>query len=122
MERVERRLVWLSLGLAAAGSMTAWVCFGARAGLSFAGGAAVGGGELLWLRSSIGKVLVRSPGSSNLPILASYFLRILLILVSLYVMICVLFADVIAVVTGMMVLIGSVLIEGVLEAFGSNPK
>ena len=82
----------------------------------------MGAGDLLWLRSSIGKIFVRAPGSSNLPVLASYFLRLLLILVSLYVMICVLFADVIAVVAGLMVLIGSVLVEGVLETFGSNPK
>lgn len=82
----------------------------------------MGAGELLWLRSSIGKIFARGRGSSNLRVLASYFLRLLLILVSLYVMICLLFADVIAVVTGMMVLIGSVFVEGVLEAFGSNPK
>ena len=122
MEMIERRLVWLSLGLAAAGSLAAWVCFGAREGLSFAGGAVVGGGELLWLRSSIGRMFVRSAASSSLPVLAGYFLRLLLIPVSLYVMIRFLFVDVIAAVTGMMVLTGSVLIEGVLEAFGSNPK
>jgi hypothetical protein len=122
METVERRLVWLSLGLSAAGSLAAWACFGAREGLSFAGGAAVGGGELLWLRSSIGKLFVRGPRSSTLPVLAGYFLRLLLIPLSLYVMIRFLIVDVIAAVIGMMVLIGSVLVEGVLEAFGSNPK
>jgi hypothetical protein len=102
--------------------MAAWVCFGAREGLSFAGGAAVGGGELLWLRSSVGKLFARGSRSSNLRVLAGYFLRLLLIPFSLYVMIRFLFVDVIAAVTGMMVLIGSVLVEGVLEAFGSNPK
>jgi hypothetical protein len=122
MEMVERRLVWISLGLAAAGSMAAWVCFGVREGLSFAGGAAMGGGELLWLRSSIGKMFARGRGSSSLPVLAGYFVRLLLIPVSLYVMIRFLFVDVIAAVIGMMVLIGSVLVEGILEAFGSNPK
>ena len=122
MENVERRLVWLSLGLAAAGSMAAWVGFGVREGLSFAGGAAVGGGELLWLRSSIGKMFGRGPASSNFPILAGYFLRLLLIPLSLYVMIRFLFVEVIAAVIGMMVLVGSVLVEGILEAFGGNPK
>jgi hypothetical protein len=122
MDKVERRIVRLYLGLAAGGSMAAWIFFGAREGLSFAGGAVVGGVELLWLRASIGKIFVRGPRSSNRPVLAGYFLRLLLIPFSLYVMIRFLFADVIAVVTGMMVLIGSVLVEGVLEAFGSNPK
>jgi hypothetical protein len=82
----------------------------------------VGCGEVLWLRSSIGKVFARGPRSSNLRVLAGYFLRLLLIPFSLYVMIRFLTVDVIAAVAGMMVLIGSVLVEGVLEAFGSNPK
>lgn len=122
MEMVERRIIWLTLGLAVVGITTAWACFGAREGLSFAGGAAVGCGELLWLRSSVGKLFARGPRSSTLRILGGYFLRLLLIPFSLYVMIRFLFVDVIAAVIGIMVLVGSVLVEGVLEAFGSNPK
>ncbi len=119
---VERRLLWLTAGLSAAGSLIVWLCFGAREGLSFAGGALVGGGDLLWLRATVGKVFARDLKPSKGPVLAGYFLRLLLIPLCLYVMIRFLFVELIAAVAGLVVLICSVLVEGILEAFVCNPK
>lgn len=122
MKDVEKRLLMIGLVLAAAGSLMAWLFFGARCGLSFAAGAALAGADLWWLRSSIGAVFSGDLKGSKLQALAGFFLRLLLIPLGLYVMIRFLFLDIIAAVTGFAVFICSVFVEGVLEAFGSSPK
>ncbi len=119
---LERRLLWLGLALALGGSLLAWLAFGARAGLSFAAGAALAGGNLSWLRSSIGAVVSGDPKRSKLQVLGGFFLRLLLIPLCLYAMIRFLFLDILAAMAGFAVFICSVFIEGVLEAFGSSPK
>jgi hypothetical protein len=122
MENLEKRLLRISLGLAALGSLLAWVVFGLRAGLSFGAGAAIGGADLAWLRSSIGAIFSGDLKRSKIQVLAGYFFRLLLIPLCLYVMIRFLFLDIFAAVTGFAVFICSVFIEGVLEAFDSSPK
>ncbi len=119
---IERRLLWLTAGLAAGGSLIVWACFGTREGLSFAGGALVGGGDLLWLRATVGRLFGPDLTRSKAPVLAGYFLRLLLIPLGLYVMIRFLFVELIAAVAGLVVLICSVLVEGILEAFVCNPR
>jgi O-antigen/teichoic acid export membrane protein len=122
MGSLERRLLWLGIGLAAGGSILVLILFGASAGLSFAAGAALGGANLSWLRSSIGAILSRDLKRSKSQVLAGFFLRLLLIPLCLYVMIRFLFLDILAAVAGFAVFICSVFVEGVLEAFGSSPK
>ena len=108
--------------MAAGGSILAWALFGARAGLSFGAGAALAGGNLSWLRSSIGAVVSGDLKRSRFRVLGGFFLRLMLIPLCLYVMIRFLFLDIFAAMAGFAVFVGSVFIEGVLEAFGSSPK
>lgn len=122
MESLERRLLWLGIWLAVGGTILVWIIFGLRAGLSFAAGAALGGGDLSWLRSSILAILSGDLKRSKSQVLAGFFLRLLLIPLCLYVMIRFLFLDILAAVAGFAVFICSVFVEGVLEAFGSSPK
>jgi hypothetical protein len=119
---LERRLFWLGVGLAATGTLAAWVFFGSNAGWSFMAGSALAGGNMLWLRSSIGSLLLRDPKRSKIQVLGGYFLRLMLIPLCLYVMIRFLFLNVIAAVAGLAVLVCSVFIEGILEAFSRSPK
>ena len=121
-ESLERRLFWLGFGLTAAGSLAAWVLSGSNAGLSFMAGGALAGGNLLWLRSSVGALLLHGPKRSKIQVLGGYFLRLMLIPLCLYVMIRFLFLNVIAAVAGLAVLVCSVFIEGILEAFSRSPK
>lgn len=118
---VERRLIWLTLGFAAAGSLIAWICFSLRAGMSFAAGAAIGCGNLLWIRFTVDRVFARGGKGSTAPVVAGYLARLMLIPLSLYAMIRFFSVDVIAAVAGLVVLVCSVLAEGILEGFGSNP-
>ncbi len=122
MGSLERRLFWLGIWLAAGGTVLVWVIFGLRAGLSFAAGAALGGGDISWLRSSILAMLSGDLKRSKSQMLAGFFLRLLLIPLCLYVMIRFLFLDILAAVAGFAVFLCSVFVEGVLEAFGSSPK
>jgi len=122
MDILEKRLLWISLGLAAAGSLLAWAVFGIRVGLSFGAGAALGGGDLAWLRSSIGTIFSGDQKRSIFKVLAGFIFRLLLIPLCLYAMIRFLFLDIFAAVTGFAVFICSVFIEGILEAFDSSPK
>lgn len=122
MEGIERRLLRLGVSLALGGTFLAWTIFGPRAGLSFVAGAALGGGNVSWLRSSILAVLSGDLKRSKSKVLAGFVLRLLLIPLCLYVMIRFLFLDIAAAVAGFAVFIGSVFLEGVLEAFGSSPK
>ena len=122
MGSLERRLLWLGIWLAAGGTILVWIIFGLRAGLSFAAGAALGGGDISWLRSSILAILSSDLKRSKSQVLAGFFLRLLLIPLCLYAMIRFLFLDIIAAVAGFAVFICSVFVEGVLEAFGRSPK
>ena len=122
MGSLERRLLWLGIWLAAGGTILVWIIFGLRAGLSFAAGAALGGGDISWLRSSLLVILSGDLKRSKSQVLAGFFLRLLLIPLCLYAMIRFLFLDIIAAVAGFAVFICSVFVEGVLEAFGSSPK
>lgn len=120
--RLERRLFWLGVGLTAAGSLAAWFFFGGNAGWSFLAGGALAGGNVLWLRYSIDGLLLRDPKRSKIQVLGGFFLRLMLIPLCLYAMIRFLFLDIIAAVAGFAVLVCSVFIEGILEAFGRSPK
>jgi hypothetical protein len=122
MGDLERRLLWIGLSLTAGGSLLAWIAFGVRSGLSFAAGAVLAGVDLTWLRSSIGAIFARDLKGSKFQVLAGFFFRLLLIPLCLYVMIRFLFLDIFAAVTGFVVFICSVFIEGVLEAINSSPK
>ncbi len=122
MGSLERRLLWLGIYLAVGGTILVWMIFGQREGLSFAAGAALGGGDLSWLRSSILAILSGDLKHSKSQVLAGFFLRLLLIPLCLYVMIRFLFLDILAAVAGFAVFICSVFVEGVLEAFGSSAK
>jgi hypothetical protein len=122
MEGLEKRLLWIGLALTAAGSLLAWAVFGLRSGLSFAAGAALGGGDLTWLRSSIGAIFAGDLKRSKFQVLAGFIFRLLLIPLCLYVMIRFLFLDIFAAVTGFAVFVCSVFVEGVLEAIDSSPK
>ncbi len=120
--RLERRLFWLGVGLTAAGGLAAWFFFGGNAGWSFLAGGALAGGNVLWLRYSIDGLLLRDPKRSKIQVLGGFFLRLMLIPLCLYAMIRFLFLDIIAAVAGFAVLVCSVFIEGILEAFGRSPK
>jgi hypothetical protein len=119
---LERRLLLLGLGLTAGGGLLTWVCFGVREGLSFLAGAALAGGDLLWLRSTVGTIFSGSLQRSRLRVLAGFICRLLLIPLCLYAMMRFLFLDVIAAVAGFALFVCSVFVEGILEAFGSSPK
>ena len=119
---LERRLFWLGFVLTAAGSLATWFFFSGNAGWSFMAGGALAGGNLLWLRSSVGSLLLRDPKRSKTQVLAGFILRLMLIPLCLYVMIRFLFLDIFAAVAGFAVFVCSVFIEGILEAFGRGPK
>ncbi len=119
---LERRLFRLGVGLTAAGSLVTWFFFDGNASLSFLVGGVLGGANLLWLRSSVGTLLLRDPKRSKFQALGGFFLRLMLIPLCLYVMIRFLFLDILAAVAGFAVFVCSVFIEGILEAFGSSPK
>lgn len=122
MGSLESRLLWLSLGLTAVGSLLAWWGFGGRAALSLLAGGALAGADLFWLRSALGSAFSGDPKRSKLQVLMGYVLRLLLIPLCLYAMIRFLFLDTIAAVAGFGVFVCSVFVEGVLEAFGISPK
>lgn len=119
---LERRLFLLGLGLAAGGGLLTWFCFGVREGLSFLAGAALAGGDLLWLRSTVSTIFSGKLRRSKLRVLAGFGCRLLLIPLCLYAMMRFLFLDVIAAVAGFALFVCSVFVEGILEAFGSSPK
>ena len=119
---LERRLLWLSLGLSVSGSLVTWLCFGGREGLSFLAGGAVAAVDLGWLRSTINSMFARDPNRSKSKVLAGFFLRLLLIPLCLYVMIRFLFLSILAAVAGFAVFNCSIFVEGVLEAFKSRSK
>ncbi len=122
MEKLEQRLFRLNCGIALAGCLLVWMFSGMRAGLSFAAGAALGGGNLSWLRTTLAAVFSGDLKRAKSKVLGGFFLRLLLIPLCLYVMIRFLFLDILAAVAGFAVFICSVFVEGVLEAFGSSPK
>ncbi len=122
MGSLERRLLWVGILLGVGGTILAWMIFGPRASLSFAAGAALGGADLSWLRSSILSVFSGDLKRSKSKMLAGFCLRLLLIPLCLYAMIRFLFLDIRAAVAGFAIFICSVFVEGVLEAFGSSPK
>ena len=119
---VERRLLRLDLGLTAAGGLAFLWIWGWHTALSFAAGSLLAGANLAWQRSSIAAIVTPGAGPARTRILAGFFLRLLLIPLGLYAMIRFLFLDILAAVAGFAVLVGCVLLEGVLEAFGSSPN
>jgi hypothetical protein len=119
---IERRLFWLTLAFSAGGSFFAGALFGWRQGISFLAGAALAGIDVLWLRSTVNSIFLRSMKRSKLKILTGFFLRLVLIPLCLYVMIRFLFLGIIAAVAGFAVFVCSVFVEGILEAFDSGPK
>jgi hypothetical protein len=122
MKTLEKRLFWIGMILAGIGSILSWGLFGMCAGLSFGGGAILGGGQLLWLRSSIGAIFAGDLKGSKFQVLAGFIFRLLLIPLGLYAMIRFLFLDIFAAMCGFAVFICSVFVEGVLEALDSSPK
>ncbi len=119
---LERRMLWLSLLLTAAGTLITALLFGVRQGVSFLARGMLAGMNLAWLRSSVGHIFSGETDRSKVRVLAGFFLRLLLIPLCLYVMIRFLFLGILAAIAGFTVFLGSVLIEGILEAFGSSPE
>jgi hypothetical protein len=122
MTALERRVFLIGAALVGCGTFVLTVVSGWRAGLSFAGGGLLGGGGLLWLRRTVGGVFFHDPKGSKSRVITGFLLRLLLIPFCLYVMIRFLFLSVTASVAGFAAFYCSVLIEGILEAFGKAPE
>ncbi len=122
MGNLERRLLWLTSGLTACGILLTWWGFGGRAALSFLAGVGLAATDLVWLRSTMHSIFSSSARSRKSKVLLGFFLRLLLIPLGLYAMIRFLCLDVVAAVAGLGIFICSVLVEGVLEAFGCSPR
>ncbi len=119
---LEARIFRIGTGLVVCGSLVALAVYGFGIGASFLAGGALGGLNLVWLRQTVNSAFAWNPSRLKARILAGFFLRLLLIPLSLYVMLRFLFLNVPAAVSGFAVFNCSIFVEGVLEAFGSRPK
>jgi hypothetical protein len=118
---IERRLLWMSLSLAALGSLVTWAIFDMAKGLSFLCGSVLAVGSVLWLRDGLTAIMLRDQKAVKQRALAGFLIRLLLIPVCLYVMIRFLFLSAAASVIGFAVAHCSVFIEGLLEALNCGP-
>jgi hypothetical protein len=103
-----------------AGALACWALISLRIAGSFLAGGALAGLNLAWLHRSVRAVLCGAKAPKR-RILIEFFCRVLLIPLGLYAMIRFLFLSVPAAVAGFAVFSCSVLIEGILEAFGNQP-
>ena len=122
MTALERRLFLIGAALVACGTVVAAATLGWRTAFSIAGGGLLGGGGLLWLRRSVAGIFFHDLKRSKSRIITGFLLRLLLIPLGLYVMIRFLFLGAAATVAGFAAFYCSILIEGILEAFGKAPE
>ena len=120
--RIEKRLFWLGAFLVVAGSgiTVAWMDW--IHGLSFLTGGAIGAANMALLRHSVGAIGAKEAAVAKRRVLLGFFSRLVLIPLSLYVMIQLLFLSLPTTVIGFAVFNGGALVEGLLEAFESRSK
>ena len=119
---IEQRIFWIGAGLVVALSLFVGVSFGLRSAASFISGGALGIFNLLWLRQSVSALAFENPKRAKLLSLAGFFLRLLLIPLTLYAMLRFLFLSIPAAVAGFAVFNCSIFVEGILEAFETRSK
>jgi hypothetical protein len=119
---IEQRIFWIGAGLVAAASLFVGATFGLRSAASFFSGAALGIFNLLWLRQSVNALAFDNPKRAKRFALAGFFLRLLLIPLTLYAMLRFLFVSIPAAVAGFAVFNCSIFVEGILEAFETRSK
>jgi hypothetical protein len=122
VNNIERRLFLLGALLAGMGSLVAGYFYGSRALISLLAGGALAGVNLGLLRSAVSSIVFYQPKKSKRRILIGYFLRLLLIPLSLYAMIRFLFLSIPAAVAGFALFNCNILIEGILEAVKAGAK
>ena len=122
LKRIERRLAWIGIGLVLSGGVVTALRFGLLAGMSFLAGGALAAVNLSWLRQTVSGFVFSDHKTSRRRLLAGYFVRLVLIPLTLYAMIRFLSLSIPAAVAGFAVFNCSVFVEGVLEAFGYRPR
>jgi len=118
---LEKRVFYIGACLVLGGAALVWMLFGFRSGVSFLAGGLLAGLNLAWLRQWIGSMLRRDLRRSQARILVSFFLRLMLIPLSLYAMMRLLFLGVAPLMAGFALFHFGVLIEAILEALGKSP-
>jgi len=118
----EKRIFRIGTALVAAGAVITAVLIGWVQGLSLAAGGLLAALNLAWLRGTVNAIMLRDPKRSQRRVLGEFFFRLLLIPLCLYAMIRFLFLSAPALMAGFALFLFSVLIEGILEALGHNPK
>jgi len=103
-----------------AGSILAWLIFGARDGVSFCAGGLLAAVSMAWLRHTVSVIVFADRRRSATRVVGGFVLRLLLIPLCLYVMIRFLFMGIIAAVAGFAVFNCSIFVEGLREAFKSS--
>ena len=119
---IERRLFWIGAGLVVAGGLLVAIVFNLRSAGSLLSGGFLGALNLLWIRQSVNALTLDDPKRSKRLAFIGFFLRLLLIPLTLYAMIRFLFMSIPAAVAGFAVFNCSVFVEGILEAFETRSK
>jgi hypothetical protein len=119
---IERRLFILGALLVGAGSLLTGFLYGYRALLSLVAGGTFAAINLGLLRSTVSSIVFYQPKKSKRRIIVGYFLRLLLIPLSLYAMIRFLFLSIPAAVLGFALFNCNIFIEGILEAVKAGSK
>jgi hypothetical protein len=119
---IERRLFNLGALLVGAGCLLAGLFYGYRTLLSLVAGGAIAAINLGLLRSTVNSIVFYQPEKSKRRIIVGYFLRLLLIPLSLYAMIRFLFLSIPAAVLGFALFNCNIFVEGILEAVKAGSK
>ena len=126
---VSRRLLVIGGVLTAAGAVALAAAYGLRPAASFVVGGGLAALNLRWLESSVERLLPsgglaagQSGRAAARRALVGFLARLLLILLALYATIRLHFLSVPAAVTGFAAFHCSILVEGMLEAFGNPPR
>ena len=122
LKNLERRLFWYGAWLTGIGGILTAFIFGLADGISFIIGGLLSAINLAILRHAITALLHSPSKRSKAAVLASYFLRLLLIPICLYAMMRFLFLSIIAAVAGFAIFNCSVFIEGIREAVKGSYK
>jgi len=120
MSAIEYRIFRIGAVMVIAGSILAWLIFGARTGVSFCAGGLLAAISMAWLRHTVNAIVFTERQRSASRVVGGFILRLLLIPLSLYVMIRFLFVGIIAAVAGFAVFNCSIFVEGLREAFKSS--
>ncbi len=119
---IERRIFRLGVVLTISGGILCAIFFGPRTAVSFAGGGLLAGLNLAWLRSGVNAAFAKDPSRHKGRILGGFFLRLILIPLTLYAMIRFLSVSIPAAVAGFAVFNCSIFVEGILEAFDNSSR